>query len=148
MVLVEAASSLTVNGALTNDGTVRVAGGNLTARNDWTSNGTIRVGPGPFIDLKANLAQSATSTFVSTIRSTADDGYGKLIVDGTATLDGTLRIEFEDTYTPSVGDSFAVLQYGNRVGDFGLIEVPSLAPGLQIVAFYKESFLNIVVQQQ
>jgi hypothetical protein len=132
-----------------NNGTVRSSGGGALRTFDaWINNGTVRIGPGPFLDSDSDFTQSSTGMFLTEILSTSPDGYGKMIVDGTATLDGVLRIEFEDSYNPVVGDSFAILQYGTRVGAFALIEAPLLDPGLQIAAFYDESFLNIVIQQQ
>jgi len=139
--------SLVTRSAWTNNGVVHADGGSLSATGTWTNNGTVRLEAGPTLQSSADFSQSSTGTLLSSVRSTAVDGYGKMIVDGTVTLDGVLRVEFEGTYSPAVGDSFAVLQYGNRVGAFASIEVPSLDPGLQIVASYEESFLTIIIQQ-
>lgn len=147
-VRVEGASFFDLGGELNNQDTLHVSGGTLTARNAWTNNGTLRLGSGPFLDSKSDFTQSATGTFLSEIRSTSVNGFGKMIVSGTATLDGTLRIELGDTYTPSAGHSFVVLQYGNRVGEFASIEVPGLDPSLEAVPVYHDTFLEINIQQR
>ncbi len=141
--------TITVKGSdWVNNGTVTSSGGGtIMTRDAWTNNGTFRIGPGPSLESAADYAQTSTGTFVSELRSTAVDGYGKMIVDGTAALDGALRIEFENTYAPAAGDSFAILQYGNHVGEFASVEVIGLDPGFAVVPTYGNTFLDITVQQ-
>jgi hypothetical protein len=44
--------------------------------------------------------------------------FGQLQVHGTANLGGTLALTPVNGYTPTTGDSFAILTYATRGGDF------------------------------
>jgi hypothetical protein len=132
----------------TNNGTVHVEPGSFFAKETWFNNGTLRVGIGPFIESLADFTQSCTGTFVSVVRSAIPDGYGSMFVTGTATLDGTLVVEFANVYTPSTGDSFVVLGYGDHIGEFATIETIGLDPAFQIVPNYGANGLQVAVQQQ
>ncbi|MCB9088748.1 MAG: tandem-95 repeat protein [Calditrichae bacterium] len=50
--------------------------------------------------------------------------YDKLVVSGTADLGGQLNIELENLYVPAIGDTFRVLSYGARNGQFDDIIMP------------------------
>jgi len=132
-----------------NNGLLQSSGdGDLFTFDSWTNNGVLRLGPGPLFDSRADFTQSSTGTFVVDVRSTAAEGNGLLLLTGTATLDGVLRLEFEDAFDPAAGQSFVVLEYGSRSGEFASIEAVGLDPSLQIVPSYEESFLELVIQQQ
>ena len=47
--------------------------------------------------------------------------FDELLVGGNATLDGTLDIQLEETYDPSVGDMIAVLTASNISGEFSRV---------------------------
>jgi len=67
-------------------------------------------------------------------------GYG-----GTATLDGTLRVNLRNGFAPAAGDSFQVLNYGTRVGQFSTLELPALGGNLFWLAQYGASALTLSV---
>lgn len=50
--------------------------------------------------------------------------YDKLAVSGSAALGGQLNIELENLYVPAIGDTFRVLSYGSRSGQFDEIIMP------------------------
>ena len=139
-------STLMLRDEWTNNGTVRAGGGTLRVFGTWTNHGVLRLGSGPAAQSDADCQQSPTGATVVEISSTAEGGYGKMVVTGTATLDGVLRVEFEDTFTPSAGQSFTVLQYGSRVGQFATIEAPGLDAGLQVVPTYGANSLVIAIE--
>ena len=123
-----------------------MGGGFLRADKTWANNGIARLGVGPFLESRADFTQTSAGTIISEIQSTANDGYGKMTVTGTATLDGVLRIEFENTFNPIAGQSFVVLEYGDHTGEFSSIEAPGLDPSLQVVPTYHDTFLEIAFQ--
>jgi hypothetical protein len=52
-------------------------------------------------------------------------------IDGSATLGGTLRLDFTDGYAPSTGDTFLLLDAASTSGTFTSTEVTGLEPGWQ-----------------
>ena len=46
--------------------------------------------------------------------------YDQLRVGGSATLDGTLNVSLANGFTPADLDSFQVLTFGSRSGDFAV----------------------------
>ena len=130
----------------TNNGTVHVDGGNFSAKDTWTNNGTLRIGSGPFIESLTDFTQSSTGTYVSEVRSMTEDGHGLMLVAGTVTLDGVVRLEFEPGFTPEAGQSFTVMLFGSHVGEFASIEAPGLDPSLEVVAVYSELSLSLRIQ--
>jgi len=129
-----------------NLGTVRSSGGGqLWVSAPWTNEGIVRIEPGPVADVDSDFTQSPLGTFVSVASTTASGGFGKMVVDGTATLGGTLRLEINEGFTPAAGQSFTVMQYGSRLGTFDLIEVPGLSPSLDVIANYDAPFVTLSV---
>ena len=53
--------------------------------------------------------------------------YGSLMVSGEATLAGRLGLELTHHFTPAVGDSFNLLDYDARSGDFSGFSVDGVA---------------------
>ena len=51
-------------------------------------------------------------------------------------------------YSPSVGDSFAVLGYGDHIGEFVTIETVGLDPAFEIEMSYGATTLIIVILQR
>jgi hypothetical protein len=52
-----------------------------------------------------------------------------LNVSGTAALDGAFVLIGLDGYNPCFGTSFAVVNYGSRVGMFASLSLPSISTG-------------------
>lgn len=53
-------------------------------------------------------------------------GHDVLVVDGTASLDGTINIELINDYVPSMGDVYQIIQAGNISGGFGVVNADGL----------------------
>jgi hypothetical protein len=148
-VLIDAASSLTVccgtygggtytqtagltkvYGILTADGGVYINGGTLggggTVNGNITnSGGTVDPGDPTTLTINGNYTQSSTGVLVIDIASATD--FTKLDVTGTATLDGTLDINFLDGYEPPANTDFAFLEAGGGVaGDFTGLDVTGI----------------------
>ncbi|MCH8146878.1 MAG: hypothetical protein IH987_02660, partial [Planctomycetes bacterium] len=140
---------ITVNGTdWVNDGVLKSSGGGvLHARGAWTNNGTVHVGVASPFQSFEGYTQSSLGTLLIDISGLTATTVGKLTVTGTASLNGVLKIEFADTFVPSVGQSFLVLQYSSHVGEFASIEAPSLDPDLTLVPSYGSTGLVLAVAQ-
>jgi hypothetical protein len=113
-----------VNGAaVILDTTAMVQDFELTSGSlELTGNGVLNVG--------GNYTQRVNSTlFIDLAGTTAGTGYGQLNVTGAANLAGTLTVNLTDGFSPGVGDSFTVLTFGSRTGDFGAKNLPPLGVG-------------------
>jgi hypothetical protein len=105
----------TINGNLTNEGTVWVGGGG-------PANGTLSV--------SGNDTQSSTGTLDINIGGpTAGTQYDKLSISGTASLSGTLNASLVNGYNPPSGTSFMILTYGSESEDFSTKNLNGLSSG-------------------
>lgn len=55
-------------------------------------------------------------------------GYDQLSVNGHAALGGTLQISLLEGFSPASGDSFNILDWNSRSGEFSDVLLPSLGP--------------------
>jgi hypothetical protein len=96
-----------ITGDLVNDAVVEVGFAGVT--------GILEVG--------GNYTQGATGDLVVQIGGRdAGTGYDVLSVGGTATLDGTLEIQVLDGFFAEPGDTFTILTFADRAGDFAAID--------------------------
>ena len=99
-----ASSSIQVN--FTNAGTVDAVAGTLNLGTGFTNaSGTLAFG-------------------VSGLNS-----FGQMNIPGNATLDGTVSLAWLGGFTPAVGNSFALLDYGSHGGTFANVSLPLGAMG-------------------
>jgi hypothetical protein len=141
--------------------TLTLSGNADKALGEWTLNlaGTL-LGSGTIIGNVVNAGQ-IDSTGILTIQgnytqtsqgilnialggTTAGTDYNQLIVTGLAMLDGTLNVTLANGYMPNVGDSFQVLLFGSRSGDFAAENGLNLGGGLQLDPEYSTSGLTLV----
>jgi hypothetical protein len=107
-------------GALVVDAAVSVQSFVLTSGSlRLTSNGMLNVG-GDYTQ------RVGTTLFIDIGGLTAGAGYGQLNVTGAANLDGTLTVTLTNDFSPSIGDSYQILTFGARNGDFGTYNLPNL----------------------
>lgn len=92
--------------AFNNSGTVDIRSGILQANGSYTSS------PGALL----NCALGGPTPGV---------GYGRLQVSGAVTLNGALRVEFNNGFSPTANDAFTVLTAGTRNGTFASFSYPS-----------------------
>ena len=105
--------------------------GSLTLNNGFdfntlgnlTNTGNITLGAGSVLNVSGNYTQTGgTSSLREIIGGRPNTGlFGKLVVTGQASLAGRLIFSLASGFGPSLGDQYQVLQYGSKVGDFGLI---------------------------
>jgi hypothetical protein len=72
--------------------------------------------------------------------------FDKLIVDGNLTAGGAFNVSLQSPYSPSVGDSFDVLDWGSQSGAFAAVNLPPLDPGLSwsTARLYSDGILSVV----
>jgi hypothetical protein len=104
---------------LINQGSFSVLGGAaFTTAGPFENDGTLVVGAGSTFSVSGNFVQGATATLDLQLGGTSAGQYGTLAVTGTATLAGTLQDTLVNGYMPTTGDTFPLLTYGARSGDF------------------------------
>jgi hypothetical protein len=91
-------------------------------------------GPG-VLTVLGDLRQLGNGELETQIGASSSLPFDRLVVAGTATLEGTLRVLATSSIFPTVGDEFSVLTYAAREGDFDSIVLPAdPAAGLKYVA--------------
>ncbi len=66
--------------------------------------------------------------------------YDKLVISGTATLDGTLNVSLIDSFAPSVGNTFQVMTFASRNGDFTAWNVPQPGNVALVIGYLTDTF--------
>ena len=123
----------TISGSLVNTGGTLVPGfspGLLTVDGNYTQ----------LVDGALEIELGGTA------RGTEHDA---MIVTGALDLDGTLQLIWWDSFTPSTGDSFDILDWGTRSGSFNSLSLPGLPPGLawDTSNLYVDGTLEVVVEE-
>jgi hypothetical protein len=72
--------------------------------------------------ISSNYTQGVSGTLNIELGGLAPDTqHDRLVVTGTATLNGTLNTSAINGFVPNIGDAFSVLTYGTRSGTFANI---------------------------
>ncbi len=129
------AANVTLNGgALNGSGAIQ---GNLT------NAATIEPGDAPgTLTVQGNYTQPAAGVLDVDLDGASQ--FGQLTVSGTATLDGTLNVSLSNTYTPNLGDSFKILTFASRSGDFATENGLNLPNGDFFVPVYHSDDLTLL----
>ncbi len=127
-------ASLNVDGSLTaatatiNRGTVS-GGGTITANVNNVGGRVTASDPGipEILTIMGNYSQGSGGTLEAFLGGTAPGGYSQLVVDGTATLDGKLDVDFVSGFDPTLDENFFLLTStgtGLVSGTFSNLELP------------------------
>ncbi len=140
------------SGTTTVDGTLSAAnvtldGGALNGtgaiQGNLTNAATILPGDAPgTLTVQGNYTQAAAGALNIDLDGTSQ--FGQLAVSGTATLDGTLNVSLSNTYTPNSGDSFKILTFASRSGDFATVNGLNLPNGDFFVPLYHSDDLTLL----
>jgi hypothetical protein len=122
----QTAGSTTVDGTLSAGfgGAVTLNGGALNGAGTINANVTnaavLTPGDSPgILHINGNYTQTADGVLNIEIGGlTAGTQYDRLVVSGSATLNGTLNVILLNGFLPSPGDSFQVLTFGSHTGTF------------------------------
>jgi hypothetical protein len=105
--------------AFSNAGTVQVQSGTISLTGNFTNTGNLTLGPGSLFRVTGNYSQGPSGTLEVQLGDVPASGqFGQLVVTGQATLDGTLQIDLVNGYMPNPGDTFTIVTFGSRSGDF------------------------------
>lgn len=145
----------------TNSGTFELDGGEFrsgknTNTGQWTAWGLISGGltnrgtltpeaASEALRITGNCSQTSTGTLEIVIGGRSDSQFSRLIVGGTATLAGKLKITLSNGFVPSRGDSFQILTGKSRTGVFSQIDGAQLGNGLYVNAIYTSTAVLLVV---
>ena len=100
--------------------------------------------PGALLHVTGNYVQGAAGTLIVAVQSTDPvTGYDRLQVGGQATLSGTLTVERPTGYTPASGETFPVMTFLARVGQFATIAGLDLGNGSQLTPVYNATNLTL-----
>lgn len=77
--------------------------------------------------IDGNCLQDAAAALTAPLAgaNAATPDFGQLVVTGSATLAGALRVTLENGFAPAPGAQFQILSAGSRSGTFGTLYVPA-----------------------
>ena len=78
--------------------------------------------------------------------TTVATDYDQLVVNGAATLSGTLNISLINSYVPDIGASFTIMTYTSKTGSFATTNLPALPSGKKWNATYGTTSITLSVQ--
>ncbi|MCH2129227.1 MAG: PEP-CTERM sorting domain-containing protein [Pirellulaceae bacterium] len=117
-----------------------VIGGSGTIGGNVENSATVAPGNSPgILTISGNYTQSSSGTLAIEVTGTGagENGHDQLVVTGAATLDGTLDIQTDAGFTPSVGaspgvngDGFFILTAGTVTGQFSNVNGRHVGNGL------------------
>jgi hypothetical protein len=101
--------------------------------------------PSEPLTIYGNYTQGADATLLIELAGLGNGQFDLLNVNGIASLDGTLEIEFLNGFHPAIGDTFQIMDFYSKTGDFASIQVLG-APGYQFATQYSGSNLDLVTE--
>ncbi|MFN8104270.1 MAG: Calx-beta domain-containing protein [Acidimicrobiia bacterium] len=105
--------------ALRVDGTLVMQGGTLTIWGASSNSGTIHLGGDSEIDIHGDYTQAPSGRLeVELYGNVGGHGYGRLVVNGSANLAGTLSSTLVGGFTPGATDAFTVIDAAGIAGTF------------------------------
>ena len=127
-------STIFGNGTVTNAGLFRKSGGTGTSTIAvaFTNSGTIAVNTGT-LAFSSTLTLNTTSTLQFQLSGlTPATNFGKLDRSPfTLDLAGALAVTLGSGFSPALGNSFDLLDFGNTTSAFSSLQLPPLASGLK-----------------
>jgi hypothetical protein len=76
--------------------------------------------------VEGDLTQSNSGHLRIRLGGTGKTAFDRVVVIGTASLDGTLDVRLVDSFVPVVGNSFTIMTYASRSGAFDPVSLPAL----------------------
>jgi len=136
----QTAGTTTVNGTLTAaSGGVNISGGSVFGIGTITGNmdltgGLLSAGSASKkageLTLKGTYTQSGAGVFDADLGgTTAGTQYDVLNITSTASLGGVLNVDLISGFTPTVGETFDIMDYTSETGAFTTLNLPKLTGG-------------------
>jgi hypothetical protein len=140
-------------GAVTTNSTLTFNGGTLDGNGSITGNvsngATLAPGLSPgALSLTGAYSQTQAGTFSVEIGGTTVSDFDRLTVSGAATFDGTLAASLIGGFTPNVGDTFQIMTFASRSGDFDQEQGFVLGGGLGFRKVLNATDLTLLVVQE
>jgi len=143
-----ASRTLTLGGAsVSNGGSLQALnGGNLTVNNFSPNTGVLKAGAGSGVTVNGNFVNTGAGTVSVEIGGTGASQFGRLNIPGTATLAGNLSLAVVNGFSPAIGNSFQVMTFGSRTGQFDVITGLAIGNGNRFNPAYAATnlILNVI----
>ena len=115
---------------------------------DFLNSGTLAIGTASAFTASGDFSQLASGVVSLEIGGLdADTQFGRLLVEGRASLDGSLDVRLVDGFLPTAGDSFEVLTFSSRVGEFSGFSGLDLDAGLSLTPQYNAGSLTLIASR-
>lgn len=100
--------------------------GTGTLQTNLVNHGTVSPGSSPgTLTVVGNYTQGSDGTLTIELGGTTPGTeHDQLIVTGTASMSGTLKVSIINEFSPQIGDTFTILPYGTRSGGFTTMNMP------------------------
>ena len=106
-----------------NDGELSLQGKDLSLGGDLTNNGTLALGPASAVALVGDYHQSVSGRLqIGVSGTTPGTGFGRVLVSGAASVDGTIGSTFVGGYVPAPTDEILVIDAATLTGSFSAVE--------------------------
>ena len=104
----------------------------LTATDGFVNDGTLAAGEGVLLTINADLTQTDTASMLFELGGLTTSEYGRIDVNGNATLNGAMEVVLVGGFAPVLSDEFNVATFDSSSGLFTCHEVvgPELGEGL------------------
>ena len=130
----------------TNNGqVVAINGGQVVIGAGLTNSSILHTTFDGSIHVLGTLTNLATSQVIIDAAGVAANQIGQLIVDGAASFNGTVDLRLVNNFQPVAGNSFKIITYGSRTGQFSSSSATNLPNGLKIDPAYNLLDVTIVV---
>lgn len=137
-------------GALASTTTLNILGGKLSGSGNVTANvsNASEVTPGlspGILNITGNYTQTTTGALNIEIGGlTAGSQFDRLAISGSATLSGSLNISLIGGFVPVAGDTFQIMTFGSRTGNFTAINGLDLGGGRAFQVNFTSTALTLV----
>jgi hypothetical protein len=95
--------------------------------------------------VSGGFVNSSGGTVAIDIGGTLTSQFGSVMVSGAATLSGTLNLNLVNGFTPTLGNTFQVMTFDSRAGQFGTINGLVIGNGNQFTPVYESTDLTLNV---
>ncbi|HUU94792.1 MAG TPA: hypothetical protein VM487_03560 [Phycisphaerae bacterium] len=101
--------------------------------------------PSGHLYINGDFTASSSAELRIRIHGTTLDDYDRLSVQGTANLAGELDVRLTNGFVPNAGDTFDIVGYSARTGQFNPVYLPALPDGLEWQMTYQTLRVRLTV---
>ncbi len=140
-----------LGGTLYGLGVIRTGSGSIEGQVE-NRGGVIEPGAGlstGAISIQGRFANSHDGTINIGLSGVDLARYDRLLIDGSATLDGTLNVSLlelrEGFFSPTLGSVFSIIEANSFAGEFSTLNLPTLSTGKMWYVGYEETAVTLKV---